>query len=83
MIAPFADPPENVSGGFADCTGAETAGAYPNLPGIAAGCCHSYFLKVGQPATTGLVMGVRNIISGGRFFPADFTYFGHNILLYR
>jgi hypothetical protein len=48
------------------------------MHGPAVGGHHPNPLQIGQPATTGLVVGVADVVTGRRAFAADFTITGHD-----
>lgn len=60
----------------------DAAGAYPGGLGISAFGSYADFLEIRQPAPTGLIMGVADIVSGYRSFPTDRAYLSHDELLY-
>jgi hypothetical protein len=59
-----------------DSPGANAASADTHLP-AAAGYGHADLLQVWQPATSGFVVGVTDIIAGFRLLAAYFTYISH------
>jgi hypothetical protein len=61
----------------------DAAGAYPDGFGIPAFGSYTNFLQIWQPAPTGLIMGVADIVSGYRSFPTDRAYLSHDELLYK
>jgi hypothetical protein len=59
--------------GFHHRAGTDAAGAYTNLLGTPDSSCNPNFLQIRQPAPSGLVMSVTDIIAGNWFFAADFA----------
>ena len=67
------------SGRLDNSSGTDAAGAGIDMRSAAiTGHCPNS-LQIGQPTTTGLVMGVADIISGSRAFATNFTITGHDI----
>ena len=69
------------SGRFDYSSGTDTAGAGINANGAAIAGDHADTLQVGQPAATGFIMGVADVVSGGRAFATNFTITGHGYVL--
>src|SRR6185312_10989290 len=49
-------------------------------PAILAGDPEATFMQVGQPAATGLVVGVRDVVAALHTLSGDLTYTGHDDL---
>jgi hypothetical protein len=66
------------SGWLDDSPGTNATGADFNMCSAAITGDRPNSLQIGQPAATGLVMGVADIISGRGAFATNFTISGHN-----
>jgi hypothetical protein len=67
------------SGRLNNSPGTNTTGADLDMHRAAITGHHSNVLQVGQPAATGLVMGVADVIPGRGAFATNFTITGHDI----
>ena len=70
-----------LSGWFNHSPRADTTGTNPSFSHPAGVSNHAHSLEVGEPASSCLVMGVGNVVSGNGTFSADLTYLGHFLLL--
>jgi hypothetical protein len=57
---------------------ADATGAGVDVHGAAVGGDHANSLQIGQPATTGLVMGVADVVPGSGAFATNLTITGHD-----
>ena len=81
-LHPLALDTENciVSGSFYHCAGPDATGAHLGLLLVAAGSHHANHFQVWQPAPSGFVVRMRNIVSHDRSLATKFTYFSHCFL---
>ena len=67
------------SGRFNNSTGTDTAGTGLHMHGGTITGYHMNSLQIGQPAATGFIMGVANVVSGSGTFATNFTITSHDI----
>jgi hypothetical protein len=65
------------SGRLDNSAGANAAGADIGMHSAAIAVEHPNSLQVGQPTTTGLIIGVADVVPGGGAFATYLTYTGH------
>lgn len=64
-------------GGFDNRSGTDAAGTHADMDRITTLACGSHLLKIRQPASSGLVMGVTYIVTRDRALSAYFADFSH------